>query len=196
MKKLLILFALLALLLTGCNTAEKGMYLKKVELTKAEEGIAKLLGAANGSELIYDFKVDENVRSISVNSYELIDGKWELISGGGGYAMNEKTGRIALRFENLGAGMRVAMQLGDDFTATEHKTQLPDDNMSRASAMMTDQTQVIYGEEIPLVMQISTDKNEVRSFLPEEFHDPGRIAEFGYEHVYAVTVMFSTEGLE
>ena len=154
MKKLLVLALLLALLLTGCGAEKKGMQIEKAKLTRAEENLARLLGTAHGNELLYDFSVDENVESLQINAYELIDGQWQLFSGGGGLALNAKSGRIALSFEKLGEGLRTAIQTGDDVSASEFKSAEPLENPGSISMMACDRSAIEYDVEIPIALQI------------------------------------------
>ena len=70
------------LFLIACgNTAKKpALYIEKAQLSEQEESIAKLLGA-NSEQLIYDFKLDNTVTSVQINTYVLINGEWKPISG-------------------------------------------------------------------------------------------------------------------
>ena len=198
MKRFFACFLVLLMAFCLCACQERGMYIQKAKLSKAEESIVKLLGAGSGSELIYDFKLDENVRSISVSSYELVDGQWQVITGGGGLAFEEKEGRLALQFDRIGEELRVAIQGGDGyFSANKYTTELEEEgNLGHASASLVDRAQVEYGKEIPLAVQIVTAQSEIRSFASDYFFTPEEYAQYGYEHVYAITVMFDTEGLE
>ena len=185
----------LAVLLTGCGM-QKSMTIQAAKLTKAEENIVKLLGAANGSEYIFDFAVDKNVKSIQINTYELVDGAWKLTSSGGGQSMDEKSGRIALKFETLGHDLRAAIQTGDEISASEHRSAEPAENFGSTATGSMPHAVIEYGKEIPLVMQINTSRNAIRTLDPEgAFLNPGELAEYGYERACLLTVMFSTEGL-
>ena len=48
-----------------------------------------------------------------------------------------------------------------------------------------------YEEEIPLVVQIITSKNEVVSYQVDYFNSPEEYEKFEYEGVFAITVRFS-----
>ena len=67
--------------------------------------------------------------------------------------------------------------------------------MSRTTALLSSRTEIVYEREIPIAVQINTTKNEVSSYDPEYFFQPEEYEKFGYEHVYALTVMFSREPL-
>lgn len=199
MKKVLALFALLALL-AGCSAeAAPAMYIQPAELDEKEEAVAKLLGADTDQHL-FDVVLDGTAKKVSVNTYELIDGEWKLVTGGGGMALKEgeKKGRMAFGFEDLRGEYREAVQFGKDFTAVKFGS--PDDlddpeGMGRATSLLSGRTEIVYEREIPIAIQINTTKNEVISYDPEYFFQPEEYEKFGYEHVYALTVMFSQEPL-
>lgn len=199
MKKILALLALLALL-AGCSAeAAPSMYIEPAKLDEKEEAVAKLLGADTDQHL-FDVVLDGTAKKVSVNTYELEDGEWKLVTGGGGMALKEgvKEGRMAFGFEDLRGEYREAVQFGKDFTAVKYGS--PDalddpEGMGRATSLLSDRTEIVYEKEIPLAIQINTTKNEVRSYDPEYFFQPEEYEKFGYEHVYALTVTFSQEPL-
>lgn len=199
MKRCLIALILcLTLLLCGC-TAEKApkMYVEPAQLTKQEDAIAKLLGA-NTDQLIYDFNLDKTVGSFQLNVYRLEDGQWVLSNGGGGCAWDNATGRLALGFDVIPDGMRVALQCGDDYSATQHTSAETMDTtgMSRSTSRLSSRTALTYDKEVPLVIQSFTDRMEHHSYAPESYFTPEVFADNGFTHVYAITIQFSQKPLE
>lgn len=196
MKKLISIFisVLFLLSLTACVDKNKvsGLYIEKAQLTEQEENIAKLLGL-NDSQRIYDFKVDDTIKSVQINTYELKDGEWKIISGGGGNAFEDTEGRIALTFDNIAEGLRVAWQSEHEGGSNSYATELTEElkNMGRATSIMTERKEIIYEKEIPLAIQISTTKNEINSYNVEYFEKPEEYQKNSYEHVYAITIRFS-----
>lgn len=180
--------------LTACSqTPQKPeMYIEKAELTRQEENLAKLLGA-NENQRIYDFKLDDTVQTVRVNTYELKDGSWQLISGGGGQQFSDSRGRMALRFDKLSEGMRVAIQSEDEYSAVAHSTEPAEEieGMSRTTSALEDLAEIEYEQEIPLAIQICTTKDSVYSYQVEYFFSPEEYEKHDYEEVYAVTVLFS-----
>jgi hypothetical protein len=176
----------------GNTTKKPVMYIEKAQLSEQEENIAKLLGA-NSEQLIYDFESDDNVKSLQVNTYELIDGAWELISGGGGQAFSDNKGRLALDFKNLAEGLRVALQSEHDSGSTQYSTESTEDytGMANVTSILNDLNEITYEQEIPLVVQILTTKNSVSSYNIEYFFSPDEYEKHGYEHIYAITILFS-----
>ena len=148
----------------------------------------------NTEQRIYDFRLDESVQSIQVNTYRLMDGEWKLEAGGGGQAFSDTTGRIALGFERLDEGNRIAIQSEHTDGSTEYKSERNEDLNeigSFATSVLSGKAEVVYEKEIPLAVQIITSKNEVVSYQVDYFHSPEEYEKLGYEGVFAITVRFS-----
>ncbi len=199
MKKVFALLVLLALL-AGCSAeAAPAMYIQPAELNEEEEAVARLLGADTDQHL-FDVVLDGTAKRVSVNTYVLENGEWKLLTGGGGMALKEgeKNGRMAFGFEDLRGEYREALQFGKDFTAVKYGSpeEIDDpEGMGRTTSFLSNRTEIVYGEEIPLAIQIHTTKNEVVSYFTEYFFQPEEYEKLGYEHVYALTVTFSQEPL-
>lgn len=200
MKRVFMWFALLALVLGGCSAKADtpSMYIQPAELTEEEESIAKLLGADTDQHL-FDVVLDGTAKKVSVCAYELVDGQWELFSGAAGIALAEdvtQKGRMAFGFEDLRGDFREALQFEESFSAVSwHGPEEEEEGMSRTTSFLSNRTEIVYEQQIPIAVQINTTKNEVSSYDPEYFFQPEEYAKFGYEHVYALTVTFSREPL-
>ncbi|KPU45273.1 hypothetical protein OXPF_11650 [Oxobacter pfennigii] len=179
--------------LSACSSSVKkpSMYIEKAELSQQEENIAKLLGD-NNDQLIYDFKLDDTVKSVQINTYKLIDGKWKMISGGG-QQFPDGMGRLALDFENLAEGLRIALQSEHSSGSTKYSAEPAEEitGIGRATSMLNDLTEITYEKEIPLVVQISTAQNSINSYNVDYFFTPDEYQKHSYEHVYAITILFS-----
>lgn len=193
-KRLFIWMILLVLILSGCAKNE-GMYVEPAQLTQEEENIAELLGL-NTEHRIFDFAVDDTLQTVQVNVYKLEDGAWSLISGGGGLDFAGCTsGRLALGFDQIAAGVRIALQSGKNKSITSYNRETEEESLGRATTVLHDRTEVVYDQEIPLVIQIETSKNEVRTYDVSYFNSPEEYEKEGYEHVYAITILFSRDAL-
>ena len=192
MKRIFSIFALFVLLasLVACGNPEKP-YIEPARLSEEEEAIAGLLGL-DAEQRIYDFVLDGTVKSMEFSVYQLKDAAWEPISDGARIFEDEK-GRIAVGFDKIAEGFRLAVQSeshgGADTFVSGEEHDFAD--MAVYTTVMDGRREIVYDEEIPLAVQIITAKNEVRSYDPEIFSDPQFCAEGGYEHVYAVTIRFS-----
>lgn len=196
MKKLWILgiAAYLISALAGCSskadvTSAPSMYIQPAQLTEEEENITKLVGA--DTHHIFDFAADDSIQSVQVNTYQLKDGAWDLISGGGGYAFSDLSGRLALDFGKILDGLRVALQSEHTNGGYSHVSNPENDfhGMGCATSLLSSKTDIVYEQEIPLAIQIITAKNEITSYTVEYFNQPELYTE--YEYVYAITVLFS-----
>lgn len=180
--------------LAGCreepDNLTASMCLEPAQLTQEEQNIADLLGAS-AEHPIFDFTVDESVQSLQINTYVLSNGKWELISGGGGQAFSDPQGRIALGFDKIAEGVRVAVQSENTIGSTSYTCDPGEEfeGMGCATSFLSSQTEIVYEQEIPLAVQIVTAKNQITSYAVDFFSRPEEYA--GYEHVYAITVRFS-----
>lgn len=168
------------------------MYIKKAQLTQEELNILELLGIDKGYT-IYDFQVSDQMKAIQINTYELEDGKWKLIAGGGGKIFEDTKGRIALSAENIAEGCRIAIQGEKNRGANCYTINISKDqeNMGRATSYLSNIEEIIYEEEIPLVIQTQSSKKTISSYDVEYFNQPEKYSNDDYEHVYAITVRFS-----
>lgn len=192
----LLLCTALAVLLSACGKAPAPrMYIEAAQLTEQEQNIADLLDS-NPTSHIYDFSLDDTVASIHFNTYELVDGQWQPYAGDNNWAFQDASGRLALRFGKIPDGMQVALQSQHHGGATSHSIEQPQlEGMSVTTSSLASPTEVVYEQEIPLAIQILTTKNEVHSYTVDAFFHPEKYAPYGYEHIYAITVMFSQKPL-
>ena len=162
-------------------------------MSRLEEQIAALLGL-NTKQCIFDFVLDDTVQSIQVNTYRLIDGEWKLETGGGGQAFSDVKGRIALGFERLDEGIRIAIQSEHTGGSTEYKSERNkelEEIDASATSFLSQKTEITYEEEIPLALQVITSKNEIVSYTVDYFNSPEEYEKLGYEGVFAITIRFS-----
>lgn len=192
-----LLCVLLSLSLSACAGKKSGqMYIEEAHLTEEENKIATLLGNDQKHHL-YDFRTDDTVKSIQINTYELLDGEWHMVTGGGGLAFEDAEGRLGLSFDKLADGLRVALQSKHTNDTTSYvKENEPDvTGMACVTSFLSGQTEVVYEQEIPLVIQIITSKDEVHSYDVDYYFRPEEYAKYDYESVYAVTILFSQKTL-
>lgn len=198
MKRLISLFLVITAMIcvVGCSDSPEKvneMYIEPAQLTEEEERIAALLGL-NTKHHIFDFVLDDTVQAIQVNAYRLVDGEWKLESGGGGQAFSDTKGRIALGFERVDEGMRVAIQSEHTGGSTEYKSERNKDLEeieTVATSYLSQRTEFAYEEEIPLVIEVITSKNEISSYTVDYFNSPEEYEKLGYEGVFAITIRFS-----
>lgn len=198
-------FAMLLAVLTVCSlpgcagekqqSTEPEMYIEPAQLNGDEKKMAQLLGGMEGQS-VFDFSVDDKVQSLVITTWKLEDGQWvEYMLDS--QRQDESSGRIALGFENLTAGCRIAVQTQSGFSASTRHGEADEEleGMGCTTAYLPQRKEIEYGEDIALVIQTFTDKNEVISYDPDYFEHPEEYEKLGYEGVFAVTACFSQEPL-
>lgn len=194
-KAFCLLAALMLTALMGCSAVAQESrpekFLQPAQLSEQEQAILQLFGAGTDARL-FDFSLDDAVQSLQVNLYRLQDGRWEPDAGGSSLRFSDREGRILFDFDRLAGGMRVAIQSEHENSSSSYERE-PEpglDGLGCATSLISDQTEIRYGEEIPIAIQILTDKNEVRTFDLSYFAHPEEYARLGYERVYALTLCF------
>ncbi len=196
MKRALSILLTLFLIFSLCACGQKtpAMQIAPAELTEEEEAIAELLGAKDGQR-IFDFRVSDPEVTVQINTYQLVDGVWDLKAGGGGLRFSGESGRIALSFEKITDSLQIGVQGERGFSSTKFSMQEQEfkEIGSYATSVLANMTEIVYEQEIPLAVQILTDQNQIHSYDPSYFFQPGEYEKYGYEGVFAVTVCFSQE---
>lgn len=198
-------FAMLLAVLTVCSlpgcagekqqSTEPEMYIEPAKLNEDEKKMTQLLGGMEGQS-VFDFSVDDKVQSLIITTWKLEDGQWvEYMLDS--QRLDESSGRIALGFENLTAGCRIAVQTQSGFSASTRHGEADEEleGMGCTTAYLPQRKEIEYGDDIALVIQTFTDKNEVISYDPDYFEHPEEYEKLGYEGVFAVTACFSQEPL-
>lgn len=202
MKKalLLLMAALMLPALSACagdvpQAQEPEMYIEPAQLNEDEKKMAQLLGGLEG-QTIFDFSADDSVRSLTITGWKLENGEWKA-QFMDGQRLDEGSGRIALGFDDITAGCRIAVQTGSDFSASSGSREADEalEGMGRTTAYLPQRREIEYDKEIALAIQTFTDKNEVISYDPEYFEHPEEYEKLGYEGVFAITACFSQETL-
>lgn len=199
----LLLAALLALALTGCGiTGHEAISIRPAQLTAEEEALSTLLDVDMGAYRIFDFQMDggngkagvksSGVQSVQLTLYELADGKWA-VKAQSQRAFSGAKGRVAMSFGKITEGVNIAIQ-GEDMLenmALDKITQSNTSSMSYTTSVLTESAVMEFDKETPLAIQIVTSKNDIQSYGVQYFEMPREYDKHGYEHVYAITVMFS-----
>ena len=95
--------------------------------------------------------------------------------------------QVYFSFERLDEGLRIAVQSEHTGGTTEYKSEHNEDLdklCSYATSVLSEKTEFVYEEEIPLAVQIITSKNEVVSYQVDYFNSPEEYEKFGYEMTY------------
>lgn len=190
----------LLLALGGCGKEKTpDTFVAKAALTDQEKKIVALLDGK--PDCIFDYQADKAIKTIRVNLYKLDErGEWGLVSSLSELETAEK-GRIALKFANLASGVRIGVHGQQKDEKKEEKIysieippgQIRTADLSWVSVSLSDPVALEYDKEIPLVVEVFSSKSGPISASLNYFNEPGRFAEKGYDHVYALTVQFSKD---
>lgn len=200
----LFLAVAMALALGGCRPGPTGGSNKTIapaQLTDEEEALASLLNVETDSYRIFDFvfgsgsgreKEGEGVQSVQLTLYELSEGEWAVKSQAR-RAFSDARGRVALSFGKITEGVNMAIQSENmqENMSLDKITQSDTGSMSYTTSVLTESADLELDKETPLAIQIVTSKNDIQSYGVQYFEMPREYAKHGYEHVYAITVMFS-----
>ena len=195
----LFLAALMVLALTACGAdkdkdkeKEGGMTIAPAQLTEEESALVNLLGVDLGTYRIFDFQV-EGAKSFQIDSYELVGNDWNPVNIGQSTFEPEGTGRIALRFGKMTEGVLIRYQGADGHGGSGFSmlAQPDETGLTFATSALDGPAAVELDAEIPLVLQVASSKGEFSTYGVGYFGMPRELAKNGYEHVYAITVMFS-----
>jgi len=196
----LLLALVMGLTLAACKGDADGKIaetsIHPAQFTEEEQALMDLLGISMDNYYIFDFQLAgqnaKDVQSIHLRAYELMEGGWECVahpvSG-----FTDPTGRLALTFGKMTEGVRMACLSKSGSLSTEFVMEADENapNLIYATSVLTGSPSFELEEEVPLVLQIATSKNEIISYQVEYFGMPRELAKHGYEHVYAITVTFS-----
>ena len=199
----LLLSGLLTLALCGCGAGPvKGgaKTIAPAELTPEESALAQLLNVKLDGYRIFDFAVgkagDGGVKSVQITLYELKGGEWAPVSQNR-RALSDPEGRIALGFSKIPEGVELTLQ-GESMIGASSLEVQPGDSVSSmtfATSVLTVSVSIEVDKEVPLVVQIATTKNEIRSYDVKYFEMPREYDKHDYEHVYAITALFSEKSV-
>lgn len=164
-------------------------------LTDEEAEIATLL-APGVQYQIFEFELAEPVKTVRFNRYRLENGTWTP-EGGSAQTLNATRGRIALVSDNSAKKNRLTLQSEGGGSAISYD--LPEGigeaGITSAAAYLSEAEKIVYDKEIPLQIQIFTAQSSLSSYDVSTFDQPALYAQHGYEHVYAITVIFSQQAL-
>lgn len=204
----LLLAALAALSLGGCgakndmddkkNTAT-GRSVQPLELTEEESALTELLGLEMGGYRIFDFQLgeDSGVKSLCLFAYELENGAWHDLSTQI-QPFSDPSGRVALTFGKMPDGVKMTVQGASGTSSSSFAPPVEGDPaaMTYATSVLNAQSDIPWDEEIPLALQIATSQSEFSTYNVDYFSMPRELAKHDYDHVYAITVMFSQKSVD
>lgn len=190
MKKRVRLFLLITVLITlvACDKNNKKMTIAAITLTKNEESIMKLLNAQDNSK-IFDFTLDDTVKSIIISYHTLNkDQTWEEHGAMSGN-INASSGKIGITIDDE---LQISLESGSKGITTTKMSITDLLNKLKNSAQCTSwlsESSIELDKEIPLLVKAYTDSNSIIGYDTSSYFNPEELV--GNDLVIAVTVCFS-----
>ena len=191
--------------LTGCSGETSARsWVAPAELTENEKERPNLIG--DQKTCILDFEATEQVDTLRLFAYQLVDGEWvRKTELGGFYGMADAQeqvrspkGRLTLRFDTVPEGVSISMDtsnasetLKTTFQSTPFEA--PTEGGMIATEALGEKKTLEGTGEIPLVIQI-IGENTYQTCSVDDFWDPAeRLVQSDYLGVYALTMSFEEQ---
>lgn len=181
----------LIFILIGCNNIND-CKLKSSNLTQKELNLLKLIGEENQCK-IYDYILNNRVKSVHLN-FKTLNSKGEWNENGGvSSAISSKKGRIAISSLMDNGNLQISVENTDGVAKFKSNAEVYDNekNMARAMAW-NEECDLVCGKEIPLAIQTISNTSEIGVCM-DDFYDTYKLK--SYDIVNAVTVMFSEDNI-
>lgn len=185
---------ILITLMTACSIIPSDkVKIVTTKLNENESNLLKLMGCDNSR--IYDFELDKTGKSVQIKSYTLDENnQWKQGMSQFGN-MSGKSGKVSIWFVGQNKDLRIGFQDNEGVESVISNAEEESSTKYLSGAISWAETADIeYEKEIPLAIQIETNKNAIRTFGVDSFHDIESLKEF--EKVTAVTITFSTNEVE
>ncbi len=186
----LLCISLIAILFVGCSSSrlDDNMFVSKGKLSNDELSTAEFLGVEE--PYVIEYNVNDTIKSLTVNLYELIDKQWETMSIST-QELISNSGRIAFSFDNLGLEYKYMVE-EDGTIHYKNNEPINFESTAIATSYLTEKTAVEIGKEIPLIIQIHSLEDNVSSYIPAlGFFETHKYAIQDDERVYAITIVFN-----
>lgn len=157
-------------------------------LTEEENRFLSLVGS---DAILYDYEASADEVSVSVTSYQVENGQLRELNTIELPTPCGRTGRIAVSFNKMVEGFRVAVETNEKVNSLgiDAGGKFPE-NTACVSWMAGFQGQeYAYGQEVPLVSQVSSSKDTTESISAEDLlNHPEQFADADYEGIYLMTL--------
>lgn len=204
MKRILAGFAACAVLLaSGCGLKPQltgKMQLDEVKLTNRERAIAQAAGGAKTFTIAYKFVTDGRCRTICLDTYEMIDGAWQVLTENGSMSLEptERDGILALSFYRLEDGVvNVALSTNNvsgtiSYEKPNDQSQ-PTQDVGRSTSLLNDNNVLEYETPMAVAVQTVSESGTVTGHDVSQFNAPESVSLAEGERLLALVVTFSTE---
>ena len=191
MKRLLPLLLAL-LMLSGCSAKPS---IAPAKLSKDEQALLRMFGQGYPHQ-VFDFTAPEGAVGVIIRRQHLQDGQW--VTASHYLHVTEKTGRIAISFDDLAAGLHCAiLQKGEVESNSATRSAAVDfAGMFTATQTLRASTAAPLNTEVPLLMQLRKAGIEMPTPGAAMADYPNAASFADYDHVYIVTAAFTDKPLQ
>lgn len=192
MKKVFLLFAFIIVIsLSSCSSVGEGagMTIRPCKFSKETQ---KVLNIIDDEIVFFDYDLDETVKFFSINLWFYKNGEW-VADGKISNSINSLKNRIAIQLKESEVDVFSIDEMGG---FTKYGLLEPGMDFSNstfvASNRISEPTQIVLNEEIPLWVKVGTDKDSIQTgaFSSSDFRN------FDCNAGIAVTVTFYDEKIE
>ncbi|AOR24149.1 hypothetical protein [Clostridium taeniosporum] len=188
----IIISSVLILSLVACNTVDntKVIKIKSAKLTQKEENLLKLV-KGNSEYKIYDYVLNDKVKSVHINFLTLNSNNEWKENGGASSEISNPTGRIAISSVGENGNLQISIQNGGSIANFKSNSEVYKNLKEMGRAMVWgEESDVVYEKEIPLFIQIISNSSEIEASM-DGFYNTDKLKD--YDIVNAVTVTFSED---
>lgn len=190
MKKfILIVFTMIMVVfLVACdNSQDLDKDVMVIKESVFSEETQEILEIINEDIVFFDYKIDETVKSMSIDIWTCEDGKW--VNSGKTYEnVKSSDGRIAIKINNDSYDVITIEEDGHTTSSYNSVVDFSDYKMI-SSHHLSDVTEIKTDEEILLFTKLATDENNISL----EFDD---FRNNSYDTGVAITVTFSDKSVD
>lgn len=180
--------------LTACGGKGNSVrYIEVSKLTEEENDLVDLLNI-DSRNLMYDFELDETVKTLQVNMYQLKDDGWKMFARDN-ESFKDESGRMALSFDKIIESYRIAIQSDSNTRSSEQLTKVLNENYEVETSSLKERKEIEYEKEIPIIIQVLSSEEISDSIEIDSFYSPEVYEDKEYDSIYAITVMFSEKSI-
>ena len=190
MKRLISIILVTVILLSSCGTKRDIMYLEpNVEVSE----YVKSFYDENAKVIGFGFHVNDEVQNIKIKRHRLINGEWQEEFIQYGHVLRDKTGYISLDVDCKTNHMTVGVIITEN--NKENSRSIGgygnnDKTLKYKTIVLDDKVNIEYEKDIPLFVQIDTDKEITKTFTLNLNELAKQLTEFK-EDVFLITIEFS-----
>ncbi|WP_315081889.1 hypothetical protein [uncultured Clostridium sp.] len=193
MKKYITIFIsfiiVLSIIIYSTNYKKYNMTIMPSKLSKQEIMILDLVGVEKSS--IFDYHVDNNVKSAIVEITKYEKGKTPEIKSSSNTNISNKFGRIEIDYALNDLQCRVAFKEKDGVSSATIKENIDnEDNKGYAKSILSKSLNIKLNEKIPLIFVATNNNGSISMYDVEQYNDKPELLN-EYDSAKLITITFS-----